>query len=64
MRMKAIPETGRDAGTQHGDDGHLVARDKVLARQHLGRIELEVRVVVEERGLARLARLALELLQR
>ena len=53
-----------DLLSQNGDDGHLVARDKVLARQHLGRIELEVRVVVEERGLARLARLALELLQR
>src|SRR5256885_5022269 len=43
---------------------HVLVGDKVFAGQHLDGVVLEMRVVIEERSLARVALLALELLQR
>src|SRR5256885_9843624 len=49
----AVPDAGRDARAQHGDQDHVLVGDKVFAGQHLDGVVLEMRVVIEERSLAR-----------
>ena len=48
-----IPQAGGNARTQHGGDEQVVARDKVLARQHFDGAALKMAVEVKQIGLAR-----------
>src|SRR5205814_840788 len=59
----AVPQACRDARAERGHDQQVFVVHEVLAGQDLHRVVLEVRVVEEERGFARLARLCLQLVQ-
>ena len=59
-----VPQTSGDAGSQHSHDDQVLVRHKILARQHLDGVVLEMVVGIKERGLSWFARAGLELFNR